>query len=205
MREPVRIIALGVSTGGVAALKLLLSALPGSFPAPILIVMHLNAEAADSMAGLLDQWSALRVKEADADERPLPGTAYLAPANYHLQVEPDGRLSLSTDPPVHFARPSVDVLLETAAAAHGPALAGIILTGAGVDGSLGLKCVRDRGGTTIVQDPRDAACDSMPRSALSQVVPDHVTTLMDLPELLLRLTRPLPPAPPPADDHAQEK
>lgn len=197
MREPaLKAIALGVSTGGVAALRSLLGALPESFPVPILIVQHLGPESEDTMAGLLDGWSALRVKEADADELPLPGTAYLAPANYHLQVEPDGRLSLSTDPPVNFARPSVDVLFETAAAAHGPALAGIVLTGAGADGSLGLKRIRQLGGLVIIQEPLDATCPAMPEAALRAVPPDHLVPLEDLPELLLRLTRPDPtPAP----------
>lgn len=198
MREPgLAAIALGVSTGGVAALKQLLGALPAGFPVPILIVQHLGAEAEGTMAALLDGWSALRVKEADPDEQPQAGTAYLAPANYHLQVEPDGRLSLSTDPPVLFARPSVDVLFETAAAAHGPRLAGVVLTGAGSDGSLGLLRIKQMGGLAIVQAPQDAACPAMPAAALRAVTPDHLTTLNDLPELLLRLTRPRPMPPEP--------
>lgn len=193
MREPpLKAIAVGVSTGGLAALKDLLRALPASFPVPILIVQHLCPDAEDTMAAMLDGWCALRVKEADPDERPLEGTAYLAPANYHLQVEPDGRLSLSIDPPVHCARPSVDVLFETAAAAHGAALAGVVLTGAGCDGSLGLKRIQQRGGIAIVQDPGDAACAAMPASALQHVRPDHLVTLNRLPDLLLRLTRPHP-------------
>jgi two-component system chemotaxis response regulator CheB len=186
----IRAIVLGVSTGGLEALKRLLGALPGDFPVPMLIVQHLSPEPESTLAGLLDDVSALRVKEADENERPEAGTVYLAPANYHLQVEPDGRLSLSTDPPVQYARPSVDVLFETAAAAHGPALAGIILTGAGSDGSLGLKRIKERGGTAIVQEPLDAACDAMPRGALLEVRPDYLVTLADLPGLLVRLTGP---------------
>ena len=134
--------------------------------------------------------SPLRVKEAEAGERPAAGTAYLAPANYHLLVEPDRTLSLSIDPPVNFSRPSVDVLFETAAAAFGPALAGILLSGAGSDGSLGLRAIKERGGIAIVQDPCDAACDSMPLSALQVLAPDFVVRLADLPELLIRLAPP---------------
>lgn len=197
-----RAMALGTSTGGLGALKGLLAALPGSFPVPILIVQHVSPDGENAMAALLNGWSALKVKEADGDERPEPGTVYLAPANYHLQVEPDGSLSLSTDPPVHFARPSVDVLFETAAAAFGPDLAGIILTGAGSDGSLGLKRIKDLGGLAIVQEPLDAACDGMPRSALAELTPDHLVTLADLPDLMIKLSCPLPPAPSPAEEHA---
>jgi two-component system, chemotaxis family, protein-glutamate methylesterase/glutaminase len=184
----IQAIVLGVSTGGMDALKGLLGALPGAFPVPILIVQHLSPEPESAMASLLDAVSALRVKEADEQETPLAGTVYLAPANYHLQVEPDGKLSLSTDAPVQFARPSVDVLFETAALAYGPALVGVVLTGAGSDGSLGLKCIKARGGTAIVQDPLDATCDAMPRSALLELTPDYVVTLVDLPKLLIRLT-----------------
>lgn len=190
MSEPaaIRTIVLGVSTGGLEALKRLLRALPGDFPVPILVVQHLSPEPESTLAQLLNEVSALRVKEADQDEHPEPGTVYLAPPNYHLQMEPDGRLSLSTDPPVQFARPSVDVLFETAAIAQGPALAGIVLTGAGSDGSLGLRCIKARGGTAIVQDPLDATCDVMPRSAMLELTPDYVVTLADLPRLLIKLT-----------------
>ena len=199
----IRTIVVGVSTGGLEALKRLLRALPGSFPVPILIVQHLSPEPESTLAQLLNDLTALRVKEADQDEQPVPGSVYLAPANYHLQMEPDGRLSLSTDPPVQFARPSVDVLFETAATAQGPALAGIILTGAGSDGSVGLRCVKARGGTAIVQDPLDATCDAMPRSALLELTPDYVVTLADLPKLLIKLTCPALPGRLPQGEHAE--
>jgi two-component system chemotaxis response regulator CheB len=207
MPRPVvlRAVVLGVSTGGLDALRMLLGALPASFPLPILVVQHVSPDAESALPELLGQCCPLRVKEADEEDRPQPGTVYLAPPNYHLQVEPDGGLSLSTDPPVNFARPSVDVLFETAAAAYGPALAGVILTGAGSDGSLGLKCVKARGGLAIVQDPGEAACDAMPRSALQAVAADHVTTLADLPRLLLELAYPdpHPGVARPRSDHGQ--
>jgi two-component system chemotaxis response regulator CheB len=185
----VEAVALGVSTGGLEALERLLAGLPRDFPAPILAVQHLDPERESLLADLLSAHTRLRVKEADPDEQPLPGTVYLAPANYHLQVEPGGRLSLSADPPVNFARPSVDVLFETAAAAFGPALAGIVLTGAGQDGARGLKAIQARGGITIIQEPGDAACPGMPQAALAAVRPDHVARLADLPGLLVRLVR----------------
>ena len=97
---------------------------------------------------------------------------------------------LSVDPPVNFARPSVDVLFESAAEAFGRALIGIILTGAGNDGSKGLLQIKQRGGVTMVQDPLDAEMDSMPQKALALLKPDYLVTLKELPDLLIRLAAP---------------
>jgi two-component system chemotaxis response regulator CheB len=180
-------VVIGVSTGGVAALKLLLRALSADFPIPILVATHISPDAGDGLAVLLDTLCTIRVKEADELEALIPGTVYLAPANYHLQIEREGFLSLSVDAPVNFARPSVDVLFETAAVAFGPALIGVIMTGAGFDGSRGLKRIKELGGLTIVQDPADAEADSMPRSALAAVTPDHLLPLKKLAPLLLKL------------------
>lgn len=186
-RPALRAVALGVSSGGLDALKRLLGALPADFPVPVLVVQHLSPDGESSLAALLEAACGLRVKEAEPDDAPRPGTVYLAPPNYHLQVEPDGRLSLSTDPPVNFARPSVDVLFETAALAYGPALAGVVLTGAGSDGSVGLAAIQAQGGTVVVQDPADALCPAMPQAALAAVRADHVATLDTLAPLLMRL------------------
>lgn len=196
-RPGLKLVVLGVSMGGLEALKFLLRHLPANYPLPLVAVQHLNAQAGNALAPLLNAVGGLHVKEADDGEIPQPGTLYLAPANYHLQVEPGGRLSLSTDPPVHFARPAVDVLFETAAAAHGSGLVGIVLTGAGSDGSLGLKRIQDQGGLTLVQSPADAQCDGMPRQALLALTPDYQVTLAELPSLLLRLAGGPPSAPRP--------
>jgi two-component system, chemotaxis family, protein-glutamate methylesterase/glutaminase len=183
-------IVIGVSTGGVAALKQLLPALPADFPVPLLIVTHITPTADDGLAVLLDTFSSIRVKEADEEEPLAPATAYLAPANYHLLVERKGSLALSIDPPVNFARPSVDVLFESAAEVYGPALIGVVLTGAGSDGSKGLLMIKERGGVVIVQDPADAELDSMPKRALELLSPDYLVSLKELPALLLKLAVP---------------
>lgn len=180
-------VVIGVSTGGVSALKKLLGALAPDFPLPILIATHIMADSDDALAKLLDTLCAIRVKEADEQEIILPGTAYLAPANYHLLVERGGVLALSVDPPVNFARPSVDVLFESAAGAFGSMLIGVILTGAGFDGSNGLLKIKQNGGVTVVQDPADAEMDSMPKSALKLVKVDHIAKLNEIPGLLTRL------------------
>ena len=182
-------IVLGVSMGGLEALKRLLGVLPVDFPLPILVVQHLAPESGDSLASILDGLCPIRVKVADPGETPQPGTVYLAPANYHLLVEPDERLGLSVDPPVNYARPSVDVLFETAAEAFGSRLVGVLLTGAGCDGSRGLLAIQQRGGRTLVQDPMEALADSMPRSALNLLKPDAVLCLEALAAHLMSLVQ----------------
>jgi two-component system chemotaxis response regulator CheB len=173
--------------GGVEALRVLLSALPGDFPLPLLIVHHISPETGSDLAALLGRYCAISIKEADEEELIVPGTAYLAPSNYHLLVENDGHVALSTDAPVNFARPSIDVLFESAAHAYGPALISILLTGAGSDGSRGLTTISDNGGFIIVQDPTDAEADSMPRSALAIVTADQILPLKDISPYLCML------------------
>lgn len=182
-----RAVAIGVSTGGVDALKRVLPALPATFPLPLLVVIHIAAASGDGLARLLDAASPLCIKEADEGELAMPGTVYVAPPDYHMLVELDGRLALALDPPVNFARPSADVLFESACACYGAALIGVVLTGGGFDGACGLAHIGEAGGYTIVQDPERAALDSMPRHALARRAPDSVVTLDELPVLLRRL------------------
>lgn len=179
-------VVVGVSAGGVQALKRLLGGLPAAFPLPVLIVQHIAGDGA-GLARLLDAFSPLRVKEAEERETLVPGTAYVAPADYHLLVEPDRTLTLSVDPPVSYARPSIDVLFESAAEAFGPGLIGVILTGANADGSRGLARVKAAGGIAVVQDPAEAEVPFMPRSALAATEVDHVLTLAGIAPLLVRL------------------
>lgn len=180
-------VVMGVSTGGVSALKMVLGGLPADLQIPVLVVTHIMPDSDDGLALLLDTLCAIRVKEADEQETLAPGTVYLAPANYHLLVERGGTLALSIDPPVNFARPSVDVLFESAADVYGPALIGVIMTGAGFDGSNGLLKIKNCGGVAIVQDPADAEMDSMPKSALRMLKADYVVRLKKIPGLLTKL------------------
>jgi len=182
-----RAVVIGVSTGGVQALKKLLGPLPAEFTLPILIVQHIGPDAGSGLARLLDEYCVLRVKEADEQDEILPGTVYLAPANYHLLVERDGCLALSADPCVSFARPSVDVLFESAAEVFGPQLIGIVLTGANSDGSRGLKSIKQHGGIAIVQDPAGAEARQMPQAALAATRVDHVVDLDGMAALLQQL------------------
>lgn len=182
------VVVIGVSAGGLEALRELLGGLPADFPLPVVIVQHLRPGDEGTLPGSLQRSSPLRLKEAEEGERIAAGTVYFAPANYHLLVEDDRTLALSIDPRVRFARPSVDVLFESAADAFASGVIGIVLTGANDDGSAGLARIKERGGTTIVQDPADAAVDQMPLSALRRSTVDYVLPLRQLPELLLQLT-----------------
>lgn len=186
---PYRAVVVGVSMGGVEAIQFLLGGLPGHFPLPILIVHHISPDSGSDLARLFNSHCALHVKEAEEEELALPGTVYLAPPNYHLLIERDCRLALSADPHVNFSRPSVDVLFESAADVFGQALIGIILTGAGSDGSLGLKMVKDKGGFAIIQDPTDAQTENMPRNALAAVNADEVLPLKGIAPLLCQLAQ----------------
>jgi two-component system chemotaxis response regulator CheB len=191
-RRHFKALVIGVSTGGVSALKYLLGKLPADFPIAVLIVSHIAPDSDDGMALLLNSLCSIRVKEADEQEIITFGTVYLAPANYHLLVERGGSLALSIDPPVNFARPSVDVLFESAANVYGSELIGVILTGAGADGSKGLLKIKNCGGVAIVQNPTDAEMASMPQSALQLLQADYVVQLKELPDILMRLVQEIP-------------
>ncbi|MCK9238779.1 chemotaxis protein CheB [Desulfocurvus sp.] len=184
-----RAVVVGASAGGMEALALVLGALEADFPLPVLVVQHISPAAATAIPELLDERCRIRVKEADEKETPRPGTAYLAPPNYHLLVERDATLSLSTEGRVCFARPSVDVLFETAALAFGPALVGVVLTGGNEDGSRGLAAIARAGGRTIVQAPATAVAPEMPRAALAATRADHVLPPEDIGPLLSRMAQ----------------
>jgi len=177
---PVEAVVIGVSAGGIKALDLILPALPGDFPVPIMVVIHLPPSRRSIVAELFADKCALDVREAEDKECLTSGVVYFAPPDYHLLVESDRSLSLSSEEPVMFSRPSIDVLFETAADAYGAGLVGIILTGANPDGAQGLKAVAAAGGRAIVQTPVHAFAPAMPEAAL-QSCPEAMA--MDLEEI----------------------
>lgn len=159
-------VVVGASAGALDALSALLPALPGDFPLPIMIVVHLPADKDSALAELLNRKCSLPVREAQDKERIAPSTIYVAPPDYHLLVEPNLHLSLSSDEPVLFSRPSIDVLFETAADAYGDRLIGIVLSGGNSDGAKGLQAICKAGGMGWVQDPQTANARAMPEAAL---------------------------------------
>jgi two-component system, chemotaxis family, protein-glutamate methylesterase/glutaminase len=162
------LIVIGTSLGGLSALKQLLAGLPASFSVPVAIVQHRHKDSDELMSGFLQGYLALPLKEVEDKDEIRPGWVYLAPPDYHLLVD-RGFFSLSTDPPVSYARPSIDVLFESAADAYADGVIGIILTGANQDGAEGLARVKACGGVAIVQDPRTAESPIMPEAALTSV------------------------------------
>ena len=161
-----RIVVIGASAGAIQALSVILPALPAGFALPILIVVHVPAQRANILAPLFQAKCRLPVREADDKEPILPGTIYFAPPDYHMLVEAEGTISLSSDEPVLHSRPSIDVLFESAAHAFGPALIGIILSGANADGAQGLRAIAQAGGTALVEDPLAAYAQAMPLAAI---------------------------------------
>lgn len=161
-----RAIVIGASAGGVQALSWILTALPPHFAHPILIVLHVPQRNENPLIELLRLRCLLEVKEAEDKEALQQGTVYFAPPGYHLLVEKNMAIALTSDEPVNYSRPAIDVLFETAADALGPELTGIVLTGANHDGAEGLRAIWAAGGTVIVQDPVTAEMPTMPRAAL---------------------------------------
>ncbi len=184
MPPPARAVVIGASAGGVQALLALLPSLPADFNLPILVVLHVPADRSNVLAPLFASKCALAVKEAEDKEPVEPGVIYFAPSDYHLLVEADGSLALSSDEPVNYSRPSIDVLFESAADAYGPGLVGLVLTGANEDGAAGLKAVAAAGGLTFVEDPASAHARTMPEAALRACPVAQVMSLARILEVL---------------------
>jgi two-component system chemotaxis response regulator CheB len=171
------IVAIGTSLGGLNALIALLRDLPEQLQAPLVVVQHRGPAPGRRLAELLQAHTRLTVQDAEDKQAIAGGSVYLAPADYHLLIEERGVLALSTDAPVRAARPSIDVLFESAAEAYGPGVVGVLLTGSSADGAEGLAAIKRRGGTAIVQDPASAEAPAMPSAALSATPVDYVLPL----------------------------
>jgi len=182
-----RAIVIGCSAGGMRALKDLLSGMRPDIGAPVLAVCHTGSEDVSTLCDLIGATSTLPVREARERHPARDNTVYVAPGGYHLLIERGGRMTLSVDDRVAFARPSIDVLFESAADVYGHELAGIVLTGANHDGAHGLLRIRQRRGIAIVQEPLDAEAPAMPQAALDLAGADHCLPLRGIAPLLNRL------------------
>ncbi len=191
VRESPRLVAIGASTGGPAALRDLLAALPASFPVPILVVQHIARGFVAGLAQWLDGETALDVRVARDGEAALPGTVYIAPDDRHLGVSGGHtvRVALSDAPPVGTFRPSASHLFESAGRALGRALVAVILTGMGDDGVSGLRVARGLGGEVVAQDEETSVIYGMPREAARAGVVDVVLPLPEIAPWLQRAAR----------------
>ncbi|MBD1872336.1 chemotaxis protein CheB [Nodosilinea sp. FACHB-131] len=180
------LIVIGTSLGGLSALKTLLGALPQDFSAALAVVQHRHRESDQGLGNFLQQFTVLPVHEVEDKECIQAGHVYLAPADYHLLVE-YGYFSLSIDEPVSYARPSIDVLLESAADSYNERVIGVILTGANQDGVKGLSTLKARGGVAIVQDPDTAESPVLPRAAIAAIAVDAILPLSQIAPRLIHL------------------
>jgi two-component system chemotaxis response regulator CheB len=181
-----RIVAVGSSAGGIRALEVLLKGLPSDLPVPMLIVQHLDPRHRSLMAEIMQRSSKMKVKEAVEGEPILPSVVYIAPPNRHMLVA-DGHISLTSTAFVHFSRPSIDLLFESIAATYGNESIGIILSGTGRDGSMGIKAIKEKGGTTIAQDQATSEHFGMPDAAIATGMVDFVLSIYDIANAIVEL------------------
>jgi two-component system chemotaxis response regulator CheB len=189
IKEGTSIVVVGASWGGLAALNCLIGGLPPDFEAPVAVVQHRSRHADNLLASLLQDITPLQVVEVEDKEPLVPGSVYIAPANYHMLIE-DGYLSLTTDPLVRFSRPSIDVTFLSAADTYLSSTIGVVLTGANDDGARGLRHIVDRGGRAVVQDPATAESPVMPHAAQRAVPEADVVPLERIADHLVKIVRP---------------
>jgi two-component system chemotaxis response regulator CheB len=182
------IIVIGGSAGALAGLKRILRGLPSGFPAAIFVVIHTAADNAGTLPAILNKVGSLRACMAIDDAPIESGTIYVAPPDHHLLVKP-GKMQVTRGPRENRFRPAVDPLFRTAAAAYGPRVIGVILSGGQDDGVMGLSHIKRQGGVTIVQDPGEAEVASMPESAIQQIEIDHVLHADDIVAVISGLVR----------------
>jgi two-component system chemotaxis response regulator CheB len=180
------IVVLGMSWGGLHALRAIASRLPEAFPVPVVVVQHRHKDSDNLLRELVQDCSHNPVVDIE-DKQPIrPGHLYIAPPDYHTLVG-EGYFSLSTEAPVKFSRPSIDVTFLSVADACGAGGIGVVLTGANDDGAAGLRRLVERGGYGIVQDPSTAESATMPRAAIKAVPEARVLPLVEIAPHLVQL------------------
>ena len=185
-------IVIGASAGGVEALSIVLPALPAGSGVPVFVVLHQPRQRQSLIVDIFGPRCTVPVREAEDKDPVVPGTIYFAPPDYHLLVdrgEGGIQLALSTDAPVLFSRPSVDVLFESAADVYGPRLLGVVLTGASRDGAAGLAAIEKAGGRAVIQDPATAQVPLMPQASFENCPGAEVKTLNGIADLLATVGR----------------
>ena len=180
-------IVLGTSAGGLSALSVLLADIPARYTVPIIVAQHRSKDSRELFEEVLQSKCHIKIKQAEEKETLANNMVYIVPPNYHLLIESDRTLSLSSDAPVRYSRPSIDVLFESAAIAYGDKLVGIILTGANDDGAVGIRAIANRGGLTIAQNPQEAEYPFMVQAAIATKKIKYIWSLATIRNFLLQL------------------
>ncbi|HEX2600975.1 MAG TPA: chemotaxis protein CheB [Gemmatimonadaceae bacterium] len=188
---PYSVVALGTSWGGLSAMTKLLSELPEAFSIPIVVVQHRGKDSDMLLVRLLQDSTELKVCEIEDKDVLCAGTVHIAPADYHVLIEP-GYLSLTIEEPVRFSRPSIDVMFTSAADTYGSATIGVVLTGANEDGAAGLGRIVRAGGRGLIQDPKTAEIPIMPAAAIKAVPTAEVVALDKMSRRLIQLSEEKP-------------
>ena len=183
------VVAVAASAGGLKALTAVLSPLPPDLPAAIVVVQHLSPRHRSLLAEILDRCTALDVKQVEDGDVLCSGTAFIAPPDNHVLVNPNGVLSLSKSEQVHFLRPSADLLFQSVAASYRDRAIAVVLTGSGSDGSMGVEAVKTMGGTVIAQDEATSEFRDMPSAAVRTGKVDFVLPLNEISAALVSLIR----------------
>jgi two-component system, chemotaxis family, protein-glutamate methylesterase/glutaminase len=181
------IVAIAASAGGLNAITLLIRALPADFPVPLVIVQHLDRRHRSLIADILSRRTMLRVKQAEEGERVAAGSIYIAPPNRHLLVNADHSLSLTQTELVHFVRPSADLLFESVAASYRDRAIGVVLSGSGSDGAMGVQAIKKMGGTVLAQNKESAEFFGMPGSAAQTGCVDFALPVEEIAPALITL------------------
>jgi two-component system, chemotaxis family, protein-glutamate methylesterase/glutaminase len=174
------VVVIGASAGGIDAIKTILPAFKKPSAIAVLLVMHMPPDKKNLLPIIYEGLTDFTIKEADSGEQILSETIYVAPPDYHLSVEANGTLSLSSEPPVNFSRPSIDITMESVAFSYGKKAVGILLTGANHDGAAGMLAIHWRQGHTIVQNPASAEFPTMPASCMGLFTPDQILELAEI-------------------------
>ena len=183
-----KVIAIGTSTGGPQALTYILTRLPSNIP-PILIVQHMPKGFTGPFAERLDRMCKFKVKEAEEGDYISRNLVLIAPGGLHMTVSKTGRIHLEDGPLIHYVKPAVDPMMETAAQHYKSKMIGVLLTGSGRDGAWGMKKIKEHGGVTIAQDEKTSVVFGMPKAAIEEGCVDIILPLHEIPREIMRKCR----------------
>lgn len=181
-------IFIGGSAGSFKVVNKILTDLPANYPFPVVICMHRLRNIRSGFVSTLAINCQLKIKEAIDKEKISPSTVFIAPANYHLMINHGFHFSLSIEPPINHSRPSIDIMMETAAEVYREKAVGILLSGANTDGAKGMEKINENEGITIVQDPKKSDIPTMPESCLRLFEPTKVADVDSIIKFILELS-----------------